>query len=174
MWYLSTICHFHGVYYHQLGPELCYKMILTHWSPDKYIYIYMPWHKHGESHKIQNFQLYLVIKPIDSLALGGYSSDFKNIRFSISSFRAISWALTVRLLSCECHRISLMTSQHGFWKWLGAIRQKAITWANVDPDVYCHMVSLGLSELKFLLYICIGSHWWYISIGSGSGLVQIR
>ena len=29
----------------------------------------------------------------------------------------------------------------------GAIRQQAITWANVDPDLCHHMVSLGHNEL---------------------------
>ena len=28
-----------------------------------------------------------------------------------------------------------------------AIRQQAITWANVDPDLRRHMASLGLNEL---------------------------
>ena len=31
---------------------------------------------------------------------------------------------------------------------LGAIRQQAITWANVDPDLCRHMASLGLNELS--------------------------
>ena len=32
--------------------------------------------------------------------------------------------------------------------WLGAIRQQAFTWANVDPDLRRHMASLGHSELN--------------------------
>ena len=31
--------------------------------------------------------------------------------------------------------------------WLGAGKQQAITWANIDPDLCCYMVSLGLNEL---------------------------
>ena len=31
--------------------------------------------------------------------------------------------------------------------WLGAIRQQAITWANVDPSLCGQMASLGLNEL---------------------------
>ena len=31
---------------------------------------------------------------------------------------------------------------------LGAIRQQAITWANVDPDLCRHVASLGHNELK--------------------------
>ena len=30
-----------------------------------------------------------------------------------------------------------------------AVRQQAITWANVDPDLCCHMASLGPSELSW-------------------------
>ena len=33
-------------------------------------------------------------------------------------------------------------------QWLGAVRQQAITWANVDPDLCRHMVSLAYNELK--------------------------
>ena len=29
----------------------------------------------------------------------------------------------------------------------GAIRQLAITWANVDPDLYPHLASVGHNEL---------------------------
>ena len=36
----------------------------------------------------------------------------------------------------------------GWGHWLGAFKQQAITWANVDPDVCCHMVSLGHNELN--------------------------
>ena len=35
--------------------------------------------------------------------------------------------------------------------WLGAVRQQAITWVNVEPDLCRHMVSLGHNELKHLL-----------------------
>ena len=41
-------------------------------------------------------------------------------------------------------------SPSGFSWWLGAIRKQAITWANVDPDLSYHMVSLGYKiELKW-------------------------
>ena len=43
-----------------------------------------------------------------------------------------------------------MRSQHWFRKWLDAIRQQAITWTNVDPELRCHMVSLGHNELNLL------------------------
>ena len=40
-----------------------------------------------------------------------------------------------------------MISQYWFRLWLGAVGQQAITWANVDPDLCRHMVSLGHNEL---------------------------
>ena len=40
-----------------------------------------------------------------------------------------------------------MISQHWFRWWLGAVRQQAIIWANVDPDLCRHMASLGHNEL---------------------------
>ena len=37
----------------------------------------------------------------------------------------------------------LMISQ-----WLGAIKQQAIAWTDIDPDLCRHKASLGHSELK--------------------------
>ena len=41
------------------------------------------------------------------------------------------------------HSTLLVISQHKFKLWLGAIRQQAITWANVDADLCYHMSSQG-------------------------------
>ena len=49
-----------------------------------------------------------------------------------------------------------MISQHWFRLWLGAVRQQAITWAHVDPDLCRQMASLGLNELNKDGYL--GSH----------------
>ena len=38
---------------------------------------------------------------------------------------------------------------------LGAVRQQAITWANVDPDLCCHMASLGHNELDLFEFLQI-------------------
>ena len=38
-------------------------------------------------------------------------------------------------------------SQYCFRLWRGAFRQQAIIWANIDPDLYRHMVSLESNEL---------------------------
>ena len=54
-----------------------------------------------------------------------------------------------KLLSDECHWTLLTISQHWFRWWLGAVRQQAITWANVDLDLYYHMVLLGHNEFNF-------------------------
>ena len=60
----------------------------------------------------------------------------------------------MKLPSDECHKALLMISQHWFREWLGAVRQQAITWANVDPDLYRKMASLGFNEL-ILEYVAI-------------------
>ena len=55
----------------------------------------------------------------------------------------------IMLLSRECHRTSLMRSQHWFREWLGAIRHQAITWTNVDPNlcpIWCHLVTINMSN----------------------------
>ena len=52
--------------------------------------------------------------------------------------------------SDECHRILLMISQDWFRYWLGAVRQEAITWANVDSVPCRLMASLGHNELTDL------------------------
>ena len=42
--------------------------------------------------------------------------------------------------------------------WLGAVRQQAITWANVDQDLCHHMVSLGHNMLSNLLQNNVKQH----------------
>ena len=60
----------------------------------------------------------------------------------------LSLELPVKLLSGKCHGAALMISQHWFRWWLGAVRQQAITWANIDPDLCRHMASPSQSDLK--------------------------
>ena len=45
----------------------------------------------------------------------------------------------------------LMISQLWLRWWLGAVRQQAITWANVNPDLCRQMAALGLIELNHYL-----------------------
>ena len=56
------------------------------------------------------------------------------------------------LVSNECHRNSLIRSQHWFRIWINigpgnGLCHQAITWANVDPDQGRQMASLGHNEL---------------------------
>ena len=56
------------------------------------------------------------------------------------------------------------------------MRRQAITWANVDPDLWCHMAPLGHSELtlcvlnwfevkwKYNFAFCITAHHWSLQI----------
>ena len=56
-------------------------------------------------------------------------------------------ALDLLMFSDECNITLLIISQHWFRYWLGAVRQQAITWVNVEPDLCGHMVSLDHNEL---------------------------
>ena len=53
-----------------------------------------------------------------------------------------------------------MRSQHWFRYWLGAVRQQAITWADVHPDLWCHMVSLGHNVLSLSFTTIVIQFWW--------------
>ena len=69
------------------------------------------------------------------------------------NYRQVIFKLTlVKLSSDECHWTLLMIIQHWFRQWLGAVRQQAITWANVDPDLCRQMASLGLGMLAHFSY----------------------
>ena len=48
----------------------------------------------------------------------------------------------------ECCWTLPMTSQHCFRQWFGTTRKQAINWANVDPDLFCHMVWQGHNALN--------------------------
>ena len=69
------------------------------------------------------------------------------LKFWISNFQANfgDWWLRYCLWNCPHMMTSLMISQHWFRLWLGATRQHAIIWPNVDQDLCCHMASLGRS-----------------------------
>ena len=57
-------------------------------------------------------------------------------------------ASLVKLPWYEYYWTSLMTSQHWFRQWLGAVRQQAFTWTDVDLHPCRHMASLSHNELK--------------------------
>ena len=48
----------------------------------------------------------------------------------------------MKLLSGECHRTSLMISQLWFMWWLGAVKQRTITWAIVDEYLSSYDVNM--------------------------------
>ena len=48
---------------------------------------------------------------------------------------------------CELAFVSLV-KQVSILVNIGAVRQQAITWAKVDPDLCCHMASLDHNGLK--------------------------
>ena len=57
------------------------------------------------------------------------------------------WLIAGMNISCETLRpwTFLMIDQHWFSSWLGAVRQQAIIWANVKPDLCGHMPSLAIN-----------------------------
>ena len=63
-----------------------------------------------------------------------------------------SWALRVKLLLWECHNTPLVKLQEWFMQWLCAIRQQAITWADVDPHL-CHPIA-SLDHNELILTYC--------------------
>ena len=50
---------------------------------------------------------------------------------------------SLRLPSGECHKTSLTIIQHWFKEWLGAVRQQAIAWTNVDHVLLYHKATLS-------------------------------
>ena len=56
------------------------------------------------------------------------------------------WVFYVKLHWNGCWAI--ISSQHWFRWWLVAVSKAAITWANADPDLHRHMVSIGHNVLK--------------------------
>ena len=63
----------------------------------------------------------------------------------------------------------LMIRQHGFRQWLGAVRQQAVTWANLAPDLSQYMAPQDHSEwndlrLQRIKYVYYNTNPWWISI----------
>ena len=89
------------------------------------------------------------------------------ILFSSLLHRMVICAVNVKVPSDECHRTLLMISQYWFRHLLGAIRQQAITWANICPNLCCHMASLGhnesfFSKSYFISWCCLLSIWCHV------------
>ena len=69
------------------------------------------------------------------------------MQFSILFYWLASSDLLMIMPSNKWHRTLLMINQHWFRWWLGAVRQQAITWANVDSVSCLLMASLGHNGL---------------------------
>ena len=77
-----------------------------------------------------------------SLAPGRFECDSKNVIFHLVLLIGI-FRSSHDNASDERHRTLLTISQHWFRLWIGAVRQQAITWANVDSVPCRLMASLG-------------------------------
>ena len=62
---------------------------------------------------------------------------------SVMDMLTISSLLVLRWMP-QNHTDNL--GQHWIRWWLGAVRQQAMTWANIDLDLSHHMASLGHSD----------------------------
>ena len=138
----------------------------------------MAWCRQATSHCLnqcrpRSLPSYHVTRPqwVNSLAPGrsGCNLKFSNLtRIDM----IISGTFPVILPSGECHKTSLMISQHWFRLWLGAGWQQTITWTSVDQVLCCHMVLLGHSELAHILHGCI-SIWRCHLTRVGVSLIKI-
>ena len=57
---------------------------------------------------------------------------------------------------------------------LGAVRQQAITWANVDPYLCRHMASLGHNELINITFNTAPKTWYLITFSNASYLAWYK
>ena len=79
---------------------------------------------------------------------------FASGRVILKIFKLIIEKITWALLSLwDCYQVKAtlshdLRSQYWVRQWLGTVRQQAITWANVDPDMCHHMAWLGHNGLK--------------------------
>ena len=101
----------------------------------------------------------------------GVVAVISNVWISNTRLELVSWVFEEILPCSECQRILLLIliSQHWFRKWLGAIRQQAITWTGVYQDLRPHISAAGHSELTQIRL----THWGRGKlkiIGSDNGL----
>ena len=83
---------------------------------------------------------------LTSLAHGRFVSNDESAipkyLFGINTIMVI-WSCTLLIATVE----HLITSILWFRRWIGTVRQLAVTWANFDPDLWHHMTSLCHNEL---------------------------
>ena len=135
-----VICFWEYSYFSTMRLRTWMKFILR---KDKQPYILHSYHngrwRHGDASG-QSISSY----GINSLA-PGFEWNFRYLIFRIISVIGgwdISCELALRWMSLD-----LTGGQHWFRQWLGAVRQQAITWANVDPNICRHIPLIGHNEL---------------------------
>ena len=75
----------------------------------------------------------------NSFISGGCDIGYKDVTFKLIlqiDIKSIYWEIALMWMPQNL----LLISHHWFRFWLGAVKQQAITWANVDPDLFlwCH------------------------------------
>ena len=78
----------------------------------------------------------------------GYVTIILKVWFSYFCYGLNLGALSTKLLSGACHKTQLI-SQHWFRHLHGTVRQQAITWPNVDPDLCRYTVSPGHNDSNY-------------------------
>ena len=100
--------------------------------------------------------LYLYVQNIDvflcrisnSLFPGRSEDSIQNDASNLVYWLVFS-DLTMAIPSDECNMTVFTLIQHWFRQWYGAIRQQAITWSNVDSDLWRHLALLDHSGLMY-------------------------
>ena len=79
---------------------------------------------------------------LNSLVPGRCGCNFKLL--ILKTISMIDVLSTSSEIAITWHRRPLMISQYWFRQWLGAVRYKAITRANADPDLWRHYAAMRL------------------------------
>ena len=87
---------------------------------------------------------------VNSLNPVGCNSNFKIIVFEMK-YKIVARTLKEKLVLGEYHITSLMRSQHCFRYFRDSMRYHAITWANVDPEIWRHVTLLGHNALMMIM-----------------------
>ena len=93
---------------------------------------------------------------INSLTPGRDGNNFEIIIFELI------YQIDIEIILWRMPKHQIHDKSTWFRWWLGAVRQQAITWANGDPDLFRHMVSLGPKEF---IAIVVGINHNTLSIG---------
>ena len=86
----------------------------------------------------------------NSLALGEFECNFRYVIFQ-GILLIDSWGIACEI-ALIWMSVDFTDDQSTFVQvMIGAVRQQAITWTNVDPDLWHHMASLGHNELRCII-----------------------